>query len=219
MVRRPYQQATRPDQGRQRSPRSRSFAAGAVTLATLMVVVVGLVLAPRSDERILGADRSPTPTAPVVSEAFRELAHSLIASVLGVPPPVDQSAQSGSTDFQIAIGRGAPPTSTSAPDDSPDTSASAPASPTAAAQALASPGLSLAPSPAPSTSTATGGKPIAAQPTSAEPEDLTGYTWPLYQGRMTNFFGPRDNGFLVVDGQRLHAGLDTTTFCGDQVRV
>jgi len=186
MVRRPYQQATRPDQGRQRSPRSRSFAAGAVTLATLTVVTIGLVLAPRSDERILGADRSPTPTTPVVSTAFRELAHSLIASVVDVPPP-------------------------------PDPSASAPASPTASTLALASPGLS--PAPAPSTSTSTGGSPIAAQPTSADPEDLTGYTWPLYQGRMTNFFGPRDDGFLAVDGQRIHAGLDTTTFCGDQVRA
>jgi murein DD-endopeptidase MepM/ murein hydrolase activator NlpD len=36
---------------------------------------------------------------------------------------------------------------------------------------------------------------------------------------MTNFFGPRDNGFLVVDRTRIHAGLDTTTFCGDQVRA
>jgi murein DD-endopeptidase MepM/ murein hydrolase activator NlpD len=36
---------------------------------------------------------------------------------------------------------------------------------------------------------------------------------------MTNFFGPRDSGFLVVDRQRIHPGLDTTTFCGDQVRA
>ena len=36
---------------------------------------------------------------------------------------------------------------------------------------------------------------------------------------MTTFFGPTDNGFLVIDGQRIHPGLDTTTFCGDQVRA
>jgi len=36
---------------------------------------------------------------------------------------------------------------------------------------------------------------------------------------MTNFFGPRDNGFLVVDGQRIHPGLDITTWCGDRVRA
>jgi murein DD-endopeptidase MepM/ murein hydrolase activator NlpD len=36
---------------------------------------------------------------------------------------------------------------------------------------------------------------------------------------MTNFFGPRDSGFLVVDRQRIHPGLDTTTFCGDQIRA
>jgi murein DD-endopeptidase MepM/ murein hydrolase activator NlpD len=36
---------------------------------------------------------------------------------------------------------------------------------------------------------------------------------------MTNFFGPRDNGFLVVDGQHIHPGLDTTTWCGDKVRA
>ncbi len=64
-----------------------------------------------------------------------------------------------------------------------------------------------------------GAKPPTTPPTSKEPEDLKGYTWPLYQGRMTNFFGPRDNGFLVVDGQRIHPGLDTTTFCGDRVRA
>ncbi len=75
------------------------------------------------------------------------------------------------------------------------------------------------PSPAPTASPRPGAKPSAAPPTSAEPEDLTGYHWPLYRGRMMMFFGPAYTGFLVVDGQRIHPGLDTTTFCGDKVRA
>lgn len=63
----------------------------------------------------------------------------------------------------------------------------------------------------------TSGSPFADPPTSAAPEQLTGYRWPLYQARMTSFFAPRDTGFLVVDGQRIHQGLDITTFCGDEV--
>jgi murein DD-endopeptidase MepM/ murein hydrolase activator NlpD len=34
---------------------------------------------------------------------------------------------------------------------------------------------------------------------------------------MTSFFAPRDTGFLVVDGKRIHQGLDITTYCGDHV--
>lgn len=36
---------------------------------------------------------------------------------------------------------------------------------------------------------------------------------------MTSYFGPRDDGFLVVDGVRIHPGLDTTTWCGDKVKA
>ena len=56
-------------------------------------------------------------------------------------------------------------------------------------------------------------------PVSAEPEDLTGYRWPLSLARMTSFFAPRDSGFLIVDGAPIHQGLDTATFCGDQIRA
>jgi murein DD-endopeptidase MepM/ murein hydrolase activator NlpD len=34
---------------------------------------------------------------------------------------------------------------------------------------------------------------------------------------MTSFFAPRDSGFLLVDGARIHPGLDLATFCGDRV--
>lgn len=36
---------------------------------------------------------------------------------------------------------------------------------------------------------------------------------------MTTFFGPTTAGFLTVGGERIHPGLDTTTFCGDQVHA
>jgi murein DD-endopeptidase MepM/ murein hydrolase activator NlpD len=56
-----------------------------------------------------------------------------------------------------------------------------------------------------------------AEPTSLEPEQLTGYQWPLSGGRVSGFFAQRDSGFLMVDKMRIHEGLDTTTFCGDRV--
>jgi murein DD-endopeptidase MepM/ murein hydrolase activator NlpD len=52
---------------------------------------------------------------------------------------------------------------------------------------------------------------------SLEPEELTGYQWPVRRARMTSFFEPRDEGFLVVDSQRIHSGLDLATFCGDRI--
>lgn len=52
-----------------------------------------------------------------------------------------------------------------------------------------------------------------------EPEQLSGYDWPLYRGRITSYFGSRSEGFLVVDGERIHSGLDTTTWCGDKVKA
>jgi murein DD-endopeptidase MepM/ murein hydrolase activator NlpD len=55
------------------------------------------------------------------------------------------------------------------------------------------------------------------EPTSLEPEQLTGYKWPLRGGRLSSFFAQRDSGFLVVDGQRIHDGLDIATFCGDRI--
>lgn len=64
---------------------------------------------------------------------------------------------------------------------------------------------------APTTAEATG-------PTSANPEDLTGYRWPIRRsGRITSFFDYRDDGFLAVNGKRIHEGLDMTTTCGDEV--
>ncbi|CAN5404537.1 hypothetical protein BH20CHL6_BH20CHL6_11530 [soil metagenome] len=81
---------------------------------------------------------------------------------------------------------------------------SAPAATSFSPPATAPPS-SIAPRP-----TATPGSPVA--------EELEGYVWPLRKGRITSWFGPRDNGFVVIDGVRYHDGLDMTTFCGDWIR-
>jgi murein DD-endopeptidase MepM/ murein hydrolase activator NlpD len=54
---------------------------------------------------------------------------------------------------------------------------------------------------------------------SAEPEALTGYEWPLRGGRISSFFEDRSDGFVVIDGQRVHDGLDIATYCGDHVHA
>ena len=50
-----------------------------------------------------------------------------------------------------------------------------------------------------------------------EPEFLTGYQWPLHGGRISSFFEDRTDGFVVIDGKRVHDGLDVATYCGDHV--
>jgi murein DD-endopeptidase MepM/ murein hydrolase activator NlpD len=54
-------------------------------------------------------------------------------------------------------------------------------------------------------------------PTSAPPEELTGYVWPMFRGRITTWFQPVDGGFIVVGDERVHDGMDIATFCGDHV--
>ena len=51
----------------------------------------------------------------------------------------------------------------------------------------------------------------------APPSMLTGYTWPLPHGRITQPFGPSWAGTLLVQGVPFHDGLDIATFCGDHV--
>src|SRR3972149_4910732 len=36
-------------------------------------------------------------------------------------------------------------------------------------------------------------------------------------GRVTTWFAPTDSGFVVIDGQRVHDGIDIATYCGDTV--
>ena len=55
-------------------------------------------------------------------------------------------------------------------------------------------------------------------PTSPEPEDLH-MEWPVHGARVTTWFAPTARGFVVIDGQRVHNGLDLASFCGDWVRA
>ena len=48
-------------------------------------------------------------------------------------------------------------------------------------------------------------------------DGLTGYQWPLPKARLTLPFGATPWGGWLVDGQRLHDGIDLATFCGDKV--
>ena len=57
------------------------------------------------------------------------------------------------------------------------------------------------------------------QPESAAPADLKGYAWPVRHALITSRFAPRDAGFVVIDGEEIHDGLDLATFCGDKVRA
>jgi len=47
--------------------------------------------------------------------------------------------------------------------------------------------------------------------------ELSGYQWPLPNGRITLPFGPSRWGSRVVAGEPFHDGLDLATFCGDRI--
>lgn len=46
---------------------------------------------------------------------------------------------------------------------------------------------------------------------------LTGYRWPLPNGRLTQGFGPTTYASRVVNGKPFHDGIDLATFCGDRI--
>lgn len=59
-----------------------------------------------------------------------------------------------------------------------------------------------------------------AVPTSADPEQLTGYVWPIQGARITTWFGPIDSGgFVMFGSQAGHDGIDLATYCGAPVRA
>lgn len=105
------------------------------------------------------------------------------------------------------------------PAQSPDT---APATPGAATpDASVDPAVSAPPESALPSATP---DPLAKElpPRSLDPEELTGYVWPLRDARVTGRFGPRpapEGGFVVIDGEAYHDSLDIATFCGDRVRA
>ncbi len=94
--------------------------------------------------------------------------------------------------------------------DPPGLVAAATGSPAASAARLPDPSASprpvrsLEPTPEPS-------------PTAPAVETLTGYQWPLPNGRLTLPFGPTAWGSKLVDGELFHDGIDLATFCGDKV--
>jgi len=54
-------------------------------------------------------------------------------------------------------------------------------------------------------------------PTPPAVASLTGYQWPLPNGRLTQPFGPSPWGGSLVDGKAFHDGIDLATFCGDRI--
>jgi murein DD-endopeptidase MepM/ murein hydrolase activator NlpD len=70
---------------------------------------------------------------------------------------------------------------------------------------------------------ATGGASIEARdyaatyPQPIAVDELTGYQWPLPNGRITLPFGPSASGSRIVAGEPFHDGLDLATFCGDRI--
>lgn len=66
--------------------------------------------------------------------------------------------------------------------------------------------------------------PLAKQvpPTSVAPEDLGDYIWPVRHALITSRFAPREaalGGFVIIDGEAYHDGLDLATHCNDKVRA
>jgi len=66
--------------------------------------------------------------------------------------------------------------------------------------------------------------PVAASPAppkapaaAATIDGLSGYRWPLPNGRLTLPFGPTPWGGWIVDGVKFHDGIDLATFCGDRI--
>jgi murein DD-endopeptidase MepM/ murein hydrolase activator NlpD len=53
---------------------------------------------------------------------------------------------------------------------------------------------------------------------SVTPKELDGYIWPVQHALITSKMAARDfGGFVIIDGQEVHDGLDLATHCGDRV--
>ena len=77
------------------------------------------------------------------------------------------------------------------------------------------PGETPAPSPTSPTSAAKDLTPV-----SVAPDELEGYIWPVRNALITSRMAARDfGGFVIIDGQEVHDGLDLATHCGDKVRA
>jgi murein DD-endopeptidase MepM/ murein hydrolase activator NlpD len=118
------------------------------------------------------------------------------------------------------------------PTSQPPTGAASPAggqaSPTPAAGQTSGPGQTSTPSPTPSGPPTPPVTPTPSPiptptpvptPTSLPPSELTGYVWPVVNARISSPFGTRSDGFVVIDGQNAHDGIDLATWCGDRIRA
>lgn len=86
---------------------------------------------------------------------------------------------------------------------------------------VVSPPPSSAPgsTPSPTPQSTAGPTATPSGPTSKPPEQLSGYVWPLRGARLTSRFGQRDDGGVIINGERYHDGVDLATWCGDKVRA
>jgi murein DD-endopeptidase MepM/ murein hydrolase activator NlpD len=195
--RKPYRQAVRPESTDTVHLRHwRGAAAGLITVLAATAIAVSFLVQPKG----AGADVRPiVPAAAALGPAN--------PGPLAPRPGGDGGAQSGPT--HAAPATQAPATQRPAAGDGGE-----PSPPVRDPIEDAAPPASIAP-------TGSSGSIADAPPTSGarsvEPEQLTGYRWPIRKARMTSFFQPRDTGFLVVDGQRIHNGLDLATYCGDTI--
>ena len=60
---------------------------------------------------------------------------------------------------------------------------------------------------------------VAAAMTSAPPEELKGYRWPVRDGQVIRYFGADKAGRFEVDGRRFHDGIVITRFEGAPVKA
>lgn len=113
------------------------------------------------------------------------------------------------------LARTVPASSLVSPDPDP-VGAAANLAPPDGVDGLESPVAGVPPSPAvrPTPDPIPSSTPVATPPAI---DTLTGYQWPLPQGRLTLPFGPSPWGSRIVDGQKFHDGLDLASFCGDHV--
>jgi murein DD-endopeptidase MepM/ murein hydrolase activator NlpD len=58
-----------------------------------------------------------------------------------------------------------------------------------------------------------------AAPTSAPPDKLKGYRWPVRGGMVADYYQRDGSGRFVIDGERVHAGLAITWFEGALVKA
>jgi len=57
---------------------------------------------------------------------------------------------------------------------------------------------------------------------SVDPGQLTGYIWPVKHSLISGRFAPRpatEGGFVIINGEPVHDGLDLVTHCDDKVRA